>query len=114
MSEDAGRNPQRIVILSPSAIQDETDVYNYTLSLWGQRQAEEYVDFLDQVMWELAHNPAIASSVPQLTGVRSHIARWKNTRQGHRIFFEEMDDGIYVLRILHTAMNWLQHLNADE
>ena len=81
-------------------------IYNYTAEQWSEQQADDYAAFLDATTEQLAINPTTAPLVPDEPNTHCYVARWNNTRQGHRIFFEEIENGIYVLRILHTAMNW--------
>jgi plasmid stabilization system protein ParE len=103
--------PNRIVRLSPDAEEDRLLAYLNTEHAWGTLQADNYDEFLQTVMQLLADNPAIAPFVPEEKNTRSYVARWKNARHGHRIFFEETPQGIVVLRILHTAMNWHDHMD---
>ncbi|RYG59670.1 type II toxin-antitoxin system RelE/ParE family toxin [bacterium] len=98
----------RIVRLAVEAEADLSAIYDYTAQLWGIIQADDYDEFLAGVMQQLAENPEIAPLAPNLK-VRIYVARWKNARQGHRVFFIETTDGITVARILHTAMNWPEH-----
>ena len=99
----------RLVRLTAKAEDDRLLAYLYTEQRWGSNQANKYDDFLQMIMQELADNPQIAPSVPSEENTRSYVVRWKNARDGHRIFFEATDEGILVLHILHTAMNWQEH-----
>ena len=110
MAENPERDSERLTSFSPEAEKDIDAIYFYTAQLWGEAQADRYFEFLLKVTRQLAHNPMIAPLVPNLTGVRSYAAIWKSARQGHRIFFKETDAGIFVIRILHTAMSWHEHL----
>ena len=109
-----GSRPHRIVRLTPEAEDDRLLAYLYTEQRWGTNQAENYDAFLQAVMQELANHPAAAPFVENLNGVRSRTARWKSARHGHRIFFQEIDEGILVLHILHTAMNWQERFNLKQ
>lgn len=100
----------RIVTLSEQADFDQAAVYTYSFQLWGEKQAEAYLDFLDSVMQELANSPGIAPFYENLRNTRVYSVRWKNARNGHHIFFRETENGIYVMRILGSAMNWPDHL----
>ena len=112
MAENPRRTGRRgTVAFSEPADRDQTAIFADTAEQCGTEQAERYLDFLNEVMDRLATAPATAPKAPRLTGVRVYVARWKNARQGHRIFFEETDNGIYIVRILHTAMNWQKHFD---
>jgi toxin ParE1/3/4 len=101
----------RLVVFSPEAQADQLSIYDTTADYWGDEQADAYSDFLFAIAQELADAPAMARLVPERSGVRVFVARWKNARQGHRIFYRETPQGITVLRILHTRMNWQEHLD---
>ena len=102
--------PHRLVILSPAAEEDRFKVHLDTDRRWGSEQAENYDNLLAEAMEQLADQPAIVPLIENLSGVRKYLVRWKNARDGHYIFFQEIDSGIYVLRILHSAMNWPDYL----
>ena len=111
MVEDTERNPHRLVEFTTAAFRDQSVIYAYSARQWGESQAEKYLDFLDTVAQALADDPKMAPLVPQRTSIRLFVARWENARDGHRIFFRETDEGILVLRILHTSMKWQDHLD---
>ena len=113
MAEDTGTSSHRIVIYSPEAENDQLGIFIDTAQQWSVAQARRYSEFLLFTAQQLAHQPAIAPLVPNLDGVRCYVARWKNARDGHRIFFEEIPEGINVIRILHTAMNWEERLGGE-
>ena len=107
MAQDQRRSDsQRVVRLTAKAENERLRIYLYTEELWGKVQADRYDEFLQAVLLELADKPAIAPFVPTEENTRSYVARWKNAREGHRIFFEEIDGGILVLHIIHTAQPW--------
>ena len=61
-------------------------------------------------MADLAADPETGRRVAGRPALRSYVARWKRAKHGHRIVYEETPTGIFVLRILHTAMNLLDHV----
>lgn len=113
MAEDTGTSSRRIVIYSPEAERDQLGIFIDTARQWSVAQAKRYSEFLLTTAQQLAEQPAVAPLVPNQEGVRCYVARWKNARGGHRIFFEEIPEGINVIRILHTAMNWEEQLGGD-
>lgn len=78
----------------------------------GICQADRYDEFLQEFMQTLADEPGNAPFLPNLRQkVKVSVARWNNTRYGHRVFFREIPGGIEVLGILHTSMQWEDHLD---
>lgn len=57
-------------------------------------------------MLDIAQHPEKGRPVADRPGLRSYVLRWKRSKHGHRIVYEETPNGIFILRILHTAMNW--------
>lgn len=109
-----GRSQSRVVGLSELAGRDQSTIYVYTAEQWGTEQAENCLDFLDALMRKLAEKPDAASFVSKRENIRVYVARWNTARDGHRIFFRETEVGIFVLRILHTAMSWTDYLTGRE
>ena len=108
MAKDQEETHGSIVDFAPAAIADIIHVYQYTEERWGRRQAERYDDFLMAFIDNLAIDPTLVPLVPELEDIRSTVAKWKKARHGHRIFFTVIQDGILVVRILHTAQNWTE------
>jgi toxin ParE1/3/4 len=108
-------NPSRPIRLSTFTLSAEADldlstIYNYTVRVWDIDQAERYVQFLKSIILGLADDPRLGRPIADRPGLRSHVARWKRAKHGHRIVYEEIPNGIFILRILHTAMNLPDHL----
>lgn len=106
MAESPKNRAPRIVRLAEEAEADFSAIYDYSAQLWGIAQANSYLEFLADVMRELAEAPQLAPVAPNRNNVRIYVARWKNAKHGHRIIFSETSEGISVARILHTARSW--------
>ena len=109
MAQGSG-NSRRIIELTASADSDRFGIYEYTAQQWGPIQAQKYNEFLDEIIGILVEIPELAPLIPDRNQVRVFLARLKDSRSGHRIFFRETPRGILILRILHTSMNWQDHL----
>lgn len=95
---------QRIVTLSPTARGDLAANLIYTSQTWGGEQAQRYTDFLIAVLKSLAETPHLGRKVQGRKKLYSYIAKWRRARHGHRIIYQVVTGGIYVRRVLHTAM----------
>lgn len=114
MAQNPGISATRLIEFSANARRDQISIYDSTAEHWGDEQAVAYANFLLATAQTLADSPTLAPLVPNRPGTRVFVARWKNARQGHRIFFRETPNGILVLRLLHTRMNWSTYLDNTE
>lgn len=110
--EDNLRGPDCVVI-SPEAGLDLSAIYIHTAQAWSLEQAELYDDFLEEIFQDLAMNPNKGRPVANRPGLRSYVAKWRQARQGHRIFYQETVNGILVMRVLHTAMMPSKHITGE-
>jgi plasmid stabilization system protein ParE len=114
MDERHTEKPGRVALVSPTAASDLSANHTYTAQQWDFEQAERYTEFLKTSMQQLAEEPYRGNPISNRPGMFEYIVKWKNAKHGHRIVYEEIHDGIYVRRILHTSMNWQQHITGDE
>ncbi|BDI29675.1 hypothetical protein CCAX7_17260 [Capsulimonas corticalis] len=113
--DDRSGQSERVIRFTEAALLDLAGIDNATAAMWGAAQAELYLSFLEGVLRVLANNPAQGVVIDQYPQYRSSIARLKNRKSayGHRIFYREIEGGILVIRILHTAMHWPSHIAGD-
>ena len=95
--------------LSPKAQRDLEEIWLYTLTEWGIKQAHRYTDKLAVAFDALAAKPKIANRCDH---IRIGYRRLKVER--HIIYFRVVDHGIVVTRILHERMLSARHLGLDE
>jgi len=91
--------------LTPQAVNDLEEIYNYTFANWGIHQAEKYQDDLFDWMKIITENPNIGKAYPfsKLLYRKSHINK-------HLIFYRVDDKDCIVVRVLHERMNFEDHL----
>jgi toxin ParE1/3/4 len=87
--------------LTKKAVDDLTDIWNYTKDEWSEKQADKYYYYLLDSCQEVADNPKLAKQyevVAQgLLGIRANR---------HIIFFRVLSKTeIEVIRILHGMMD---------
>ena len=116
MDESTDRPAHRLILLTAGALADLANIDNATAAMWGDAQADRYLGFLGEMFSILAHNPKIAAIVEQRPGYLVFTAKYSKRRSahGHRIFFREIDGGIEIIRLLHTAMYWPDHITGHE
>lgn len=96
------------LILSPEAIRDLQSIATYTFHAWGAKQETIYLRGIWRKLEEIRDFPqAYPLRKDLLSGCRS--AR----HEKHVIFFMAEEEVVRVIRILHGAMDFNNHLSGD-
>jgi toxin ParE1/3/4 len=91
--------------LSPEARADLEDIWLYTAERWSLEQADRYHNRLIDALEALADTPA--------RGVAADHIRpgYRRLRAGsHVVFYLPLREGIEIIRILHSRMDFGHHL----
>jgi toxin ParE1/3/4 len=97
-------------VISPLALADLSDIWDYSFNSWGANQADAYVLTIHGACEELAQTLAKGRPVGQSAehiraGYRKHLVG------SHVIFFRCFDrDRVEVVRILNQRMDVPSHL----
>ena len=110
MAKGSKRKEDRLVLLSDLAELDLSEIHTYTTYAHGPRQADDYLEFLVSAMISILAEPGASQEIVERPGRQILVAKWKGAMHGHRIVFEQIPQGIYVVRILHSAMDLGRHL----
>lgn len=92
------------VLYSPLAQNDINDIWEYTFDQWGLKQATIYIQNLRDSSHALSDGRAVGRAVDVRDGY------FKYPSGEHFIFYQESDDEITVIRILHKRMDVGRHL----
>ena len=91
--------------LSPAAATDLDNIWFYGAEQWSVKQANQYQDKLLDMMQFLANHPELGKDRSDIkSGYRSYIVG------SHIVFFWEIDDMLWVIRVLHQRMDYMRHL----
>ena len=87
--------------LSNKAVDDLSDIWNYTYNIWSESQADKYYNLLIDCCKKISKNPKIGRNYNEID---KNILGYK---AGHHIIFYQVieTDEIEVLRILHERMD---------
>ena len=86
--------------LTPSAKSDLIEIWNYTVETWGEKQAEKYLQDIENKLNQLAANPELGRRRPEISpGYYSFPA------QKHIIFYLNSGRHIDIIGILHGKMD---------
>jgi toxin ParE1/3/4 len=87
--------------LTNKAVQDLSDIWNYTYDEWSEKQADKYYSLLLDSCQELAENPTKGKKYDIVTDA---LLGYKSNE--HIIFYQIIDTSeIEVIRILHGMMD---------
>ena len=93
---------------SEAADLDMLDVWEYTYMVWGEDQADRYLDKLDTGFRRLLENPKIGKSRNEYhPGIRSLII------EHHIAFYSGTPNTIRIERVLHESMDVKKHIDID-
>ncbi|WP_026376473.1 type II toxin-antitoxin system RelE/ParE family toxin [Aestuariibacter salexigens] len=92
--------------LSNKAEEDISGIYDYSVNAHGTIQAEAYLVALHEALIILAETPSIGTSVEE---IRKSYLQFPVHR--HMVFYKKVDDGIFVVRVLHQQMKYSMHLS---
>jgi len=87
--------------LTNKAVDDLTQIWNYTIVRWSENQADKYYRMLLDNCNDVANNPESGRSY---SGVSENLLGFRAGR--HIIFYRRIDDNeIEIIRILHEQMD---------
>ena len=91
--------------LSRKAQADLDDIRDYSLAEFGAARAIAYVDAVEEAFRRILSFPGIGAVVPEVRPPVRSLACGQ-----HRIFYAVEGDSVFVLRLLHKAMDVERHL----
>jgi len=93
--------------LTQSAVHDLENIRDYSLSNWGQKRSDDYMDEFEKLFYLLLDNPCSGKSRADIKpGYRSLSI------DKHVVFYRITEHTLEVLRILHGNMDTAQHLTG--
>ena len=96
--------------LTNKAVEDLSNIWEYTVDTWSERQADDYYNMLIASFQKITENP-------QLFGLKyEEIAEGLHGYRAnkHIIFYRILADGdILVIRILHQRMDLKRRMLED-
>ena len=92
-------------VLSPRAIGDIDDIWDYTAINWGTEQAEYYVRQIEAAIKAAAGNPHLGRACDDI-----RAGYFKLRCGSHVLFYRKTAAGIDIVRILHARMDFERHM----
>lgn len=89
------------VILRQEAINDLTEIWQYTLHKWSEKQADKYYQAIQSACKEIGNDPNLGKVY---TEVNPNLLGFKSGK--HILFYHLIsEDEIEIIRILHERMD---------
>lgn len=86
--------------VSRAARADLKNIAAYTQKIWGAEQRRTYLKGIDLAFHFLADNPLAGTSCDYVVqGLRKHRF------ESHTIFYENSNNSIFIVRVLHKSMD---------
>ena len=87
--------------LTKKAVEDLSDIWNYTFEYWSEAQADKYYKMLLDNFTDISNNPDLGKSYNEVT------INLKGLRVNrHIIFYRKLNpDLVEIMRILHERMD---------
>jgi toxin ParE1/3/4 len=91
--------------LTPAALRDMENIWQYTAERWGLAQAERYTDRLTNCFETLAQSPLSGTSCSHIRpGYR------RQSVESHVVYYRAEPEAVTVVRILHERMDAPRHI----
>lgn len=100
----------------PTADIRQDEIWDHTLSEWGEQQAEKYIVDLHSHLCKLADSKLLWHDLPTKLVVPNDLSFsvYFSHYKKHYIFFRELSDGmIGIMTILHETMDIPVRLKED-
>lgn len=89
------------IVLRQEAIDDLTEIWEYTFEKWSEKQADKYYNTIKYACSEIGKNPDIGNTYE---GINKNLLGFKVGK--HIIFYHVISENeVEVIRILHGMMD---------
>lgn len=90
------------LVLRQEAINDLTDIWEYTFQNWSENQADRYYETIKLACKDVSQNPTLGK---EYLGITENLLGFKINK--HIIFYRLVsnNDEVEVIRILHERMD---------
>ncbi len=86
------------------------DIFRFTRTHWGQKQAERYLQGLFDSFELIQSHGVVSRPIPAEFGVTGYCYRY----QRHVVYWKHLADGdIGIVTILHERMHQIERLRSD-
>ena len=91
--------------LSQAADADLVEIYTYSFQSFGEAKADAYLQSLEESFQHLADQPKLGRPMGH---IRKGYFRYEHA--SHSIFYKVKNKGVFIVRVLHPAMDSERHI----
>ena len=93
--------------LTNKAVDDLSNIWEYTIETWSENQADNYYHFLLNTFQELSENPKLGKNYNEIkSDLFGHLPN------KHIVFYQVISNSeILIVRILHGSMDLKNRVN---
>jgi len=95
--------------LTQRALHDIQDIYDYSVSKWGNKVAEEYLDKMEETLSLLKSYTNLLTTKPQIS---EHFLAYQSG--SHWLVCDMTDHDVFVLTVQHVSMDLLENIKELE
>ena len=96
--------------LTNKAVEDLSNIWEYTVDTWSERQADDYYNMLIALFQKITDNPRLFGLKYEEIAEGLYVYRANK----HIIFYRILADGdILIIRILHQRMDHKHRMRED-
>lgn len=92
--------------LSSSSTLDFVGIYKFGKNRFGNEQAKKYLISIENILIELAENPYLDRDASMF----AHNLKYYNFRAQVIFYIRDSPNTIYIVRVLGSRMNFIEHL----
>ena len=108
----AQQEPTKPVVRSPEALDDLHAIWQWNAQRYGGAHADEYLEFLDGSIDELAARFADGRVVGVDPNFRYTVMQRRAKAHGHVAVYRVEEHRIRLLHVFHTSQDWQTKLSS--
>ncbi|MCJ8267814.1 MAG: type II toxin-antitoxin system RelE/ParE family toxin [Psychrosphaera sp.] len=92
------------IVRKPLALRDTKDIWLYSCGKWGEKQADSYLNKLNNALNRLAANPALGKKA---IFIRKDVRLYHT--EHHIVLYYYSNTTLTIARVLHEKMDLARH-----
>jgi len=93
------------LVISPAAVNDLKEIYQYGLRQWGRAQSESYLATIKSRLWLLTQQPLMGTERNELLAEARSLSI-----KSHTLYYRVTANMVEIIRVLHGRRDPQRHL----